>query len=310
MISPSGFSPTSILLLGFGEAGSAIASGLCGDGGWREQDDARSLRVIDIACETGVRGEAMRGRAQQLGVELASGYVDHGDVDLVISVVTGEDAVAAARMAGPVLSAGTLYADFNSITGDQTREVAAQLRDAGIDFVDVAVMGSFHAAGHRTPLLLSGPRAEDMRHFAEATGTPARVLSDGIGDASAVKILRSVLMKGIEALSVECLVAARRQGLVDEVLDNISDVDDIGLAQFVRVLTITHLTHAERRMQEVEKAMQNLSQTGVPAMMSEATRRSHQRTVDARLDPGEVAGIELDEALAILDSQVLGSAEK
>lgn len=301
------FSATTILLLGFGEAGNAIATGLCASDGWRDQDESRRLLVVDTACNTGVRGEAMQRRAQELNVSLSSSYTDLSDIDLVISVVTGDDAIDAARMARDVLTAGSLYADFNSITGDQTRDVAAQLSGCDIDFVDVAVMGSFHAAGHRTPLLLSGPRAQDLCSFAEAIGTPARVLSGGIGDASAVKILRSVLMKGIEALSVECLVAARQQGLVEHVLDNVGDVDDIGLAQFIRVLTITHLTHAERRMQEVEKAMENLERSGVPTLMSEATRRSHQRTVAAKLDPARLVDIDLDRALEILATEVLPS---
>lgn len=299
------FSPKSVLLLGFGEAGTAIVTGLCRDQGWRQQDSSRQLRVIDTACLDGVRGDAMQQRAKSLVVPLSARFENLADVDLVISVVTGEDAVSAARMARPLLKSETVYADFNSITAGQTRAVAAELTPAGIDFVDVAVMGSFLASGHRTPLLLSGPRARKMAEFSELIGTPARLLSDRIGDASAVKILRSVLMKGIEALSVECLVAAHRQGLVEEVLDNVSDVDDLGFAEFVKVLTVTHLTHAERRMQEVEKAIQNLEETGVPCLMSDAVRRSHQRTVAAGLDPVEVAGIDLDSALELLDSKVI-----
>jgi len=248
----------------------------------------------------------MRARSDGLGVSVSERYTEAvTDPDLVISVVTGEEAAAAAREARPLLRSGALYADFNSITGPQTRAVAEELTPGGIDFVDVAVMGSFLAAGHRTPLLVSGQRSADLCRFADSIGTPARTLSENVGDASAVKILRSVLMKGIEALSVECLVAARRQGLVEQVLDNIGDVDAIGLAEFIRVLTVTHLTHARRRMEEVEKAMQNLEETGVPALMSDAIRRSHQRTVAAELDPAAVAGIDLDQALEILDAQVI-----
>jgi hypothetical protein len=115
-------------------------------------------------------------------------------------------------------------------------------------------------------------------------------------------------MKGIEALSVECLVAARRQGLVEQVLDNVGDVDARGFAETLRVLTVSHLTHAKRRMEEVEKAIQNLEETQVPALMSDAVRRSHARTVDAALDAGELAGIDLQTALEILDARVVGGA--
>lgn len=70
-------------------------------------------------------------------------------------------------------------------------------------------------------------------------------------------------------------------------------------------MAITHLAHAKRRMEEMEKAMQNLDETGVPALMSEAIRRSHQRTVDACLDPAEIADVDLDTAIRILDEQVV-----
>ena len=309
-MSAGGFSPGTVTLLGLGEAGSAIALGLCGPDGWRGAAPDRRLMGIDTALGEGARGEAMAARMAGLEVPARRDYGDSlSGADLVISVVTGEDATAAARMARPWLRPGTLYADYNSITGPQTRAVAAELTPAGVDFVDVAVMGSFLGLGHRTPLLISGPRGADMAAFAAACGTPARVLGDGIGEASAVKILRSILMKGIEALCVECLVAARRQGLVQPVLDSLGDVDDLGFAGMMRVLTVTHPVHARRRMEEVEKAIQNLEETGVPVLMSDATRRSHRRTVDAGLDPGQVTGLDLDAVLAILDEVLTKSGD-
>ncbi len=302
------FEPASVALLGFGEAGSVLAGGLCAADGWlAAAPGTRELQVIDTALGQGERGRAMLARLASLGLTGQATYTEAlARADLVISVVTGEDALPAARMARPWLRPGCLYADFNSITGDHTRAVAAELAPAGIDFVDVAVMGSFLANGARVPLLLSGPRAPDLLNFATAIGTPARVLGEQIGAASSVKILRTIMMKGIEALAVECLVAARRQGLVDEVLDNVSDVDQVGFANWLRVLTVSHLTHARRRMEEVDKAIDNLEQTGITPIMSPATRRSHLRTVQAGLASGETSGIDLDTALRLLDERVIG----
>ena len=300
------FKPRTVALLGLGEAGTAIAAGLCSDGGWRAAEAGRQVIAIDVALGEGALGAAMAARADTLALPITRDYSEAlSSADLVISVVTGEDAPVAARMARAWLRPGTIYADFNAITGPQVKTVAAELTPAGIDFVDVAVMGSFKAVGHRIPLVLAGPRAGDLATFAAAIGAPVKVLSDGIGDASAVKILRSILMKGIEALSVEFLVAARRQGLVDQVLDNFGDVDALGLAEFVKIMATTHLAHAKRRMEEMEKAIENLEETGVPALMSAAIRRSHQRTVDAGLDPAEIADVDLDTAIRILDEQVV-----
>jgi 3-hydroxyisobutyrate dehydrogenase-like beta-hydroxyacid dehydrogenase len=294
------FEPQAITILGFGEAGSTIARGLCEQG-----VDATQLQAVDTDLHQGSRGERMKRQAEQYGVAVKAEYTDAiATSDLVISVVTGEDATAAANMAKPWLKSGTLYADYNSITGPQTRRVAAVFDASGIDFVDVAVMGSFMASGHAAPLLVAGERAQDMTDWANSVAIPARLLNEKVGDASAVKILRSIMMKGIEALSVECLVAAHRQGLVDQVLDNVGDVDSIGFSNWVKTLTVTHLVHAKRRMEEVEKAIENLNETGMQALMSEATRQSHLRTVQAGFDAAEVADLDLKGALTMLDQRI------
>ncbi len=297
------FEPKLITILGFGEAGSSIASGIYVPG-----SNSCKVQVIDTALDKNPRGKQMAARANALGLPASAEYTGAlSGSDLVISVVTGEDAVAAATMAKPWLRPGTVYADYNSITGPQTRAVSEVFADTGVDFVDVAVMGSFKANGHAAPLLISGSRALQVSHWATQKGTPAKVLNDTIGDASAVKILRSIMMKGLEALSVECLVAAHRQGLVDQVLDNVSDVDNMGFANWVKTLTVTHLVHAKRRMEEVEKAMENLQETGMEPLMSDATRRSHLRTVQAGFESAEVDDLDLQAALELLDSRVYSS---
>ena len=295
-----------VVVLGLGEAGIAITGGLCGAHGWREAERGRSVFGVDVVYGQGTRGERMRAHAEACGMQAASQYTEAlANAEVVISVVTGEDAAHAARMARPWLTEGTLYADFNSITGPQTRAVAAELQGAGVHFVDVAVMGSFLASGHKAPLLLSGPEADRFRRFAVSYGAKAEVLNENIGDASSVKILRSVLMKGLEALSVECLVAARRQGLVDEVLENVADVDSMGFASWLSLLTRTHLVHAKRRMEETEKASLNLVETGVADLMTQATRQVLARTAAADLDPSAVSGLSLEAALEMLDRDVM-----
>lgn len=296
------FTPDDITLLGFGEAGTAIARGLSAH---YQRDKTVRLAVIDTAYGVGSRGARMVDNSTLNGLVAGREYNERlAQSKLVISVVTGEQATSAATLAKPWLRPGTLYADYNSITGPQTCAVANVFADTDIDFVDVAVMGSFMANGHKAPLLVSGSRAQDMTDWANAVGTPARVLNNTVGDASAVKILRSILMKGLEALSVECLVAAHRQGLVEQVLDNVSDVDNLGFANWLKTLTITHPVHARRRMEEVEKAIENLNETAVPALMSEATRRSHLRTVNVQLDAAQVADLDLESALELLDEHV------
>jgi len=295
---------TTVAMLGLGEAGTAIATGLARE--WRDADPARRILAVDIALGDNIRGPAINDRARAIGVDIAGTYTPAlAAAGFVVSVVTGVEAMNAALAARPILRPGTLYLDVNTLTGKQTVEIAAKMEEAGIAYVDVAAMGGFNALGHKAPLLLAGPAAERAAAWMRPHGFEVRVLSERAGDASAVKIIRSVMMKGIEALSVECLVTAYRQGLVAEVLDCFADVDAMSFRNFVREMAITHPAHARRRMEEVDKVIENLRETGVEPLMSERTRQSHARTVAADIAPADGGKPELEEALALLSEKVV-----
>ena len=137
------------------------------------------------------------------------------------------------------------------------------------------------------------------------SGFAATVLGPKPGSASSVKMLRSVLMMGVEALGVEAYVAAQRQGILKEVMGCMGDVDAIGFANFVAMLVQTHTVHAQRRWEEMELVGQTLRETGVEPLMTEVIVRSHRRTVDAGIAPADGKVPPLEEALAILSEKVV-----
>ncbi|MCB1740107.1 MAG: NAD(P)-dependent oxidoreductase [Gammaproteobacteria bacterium] len=297
-----------VALLGLGEAGSAIARGLRDE--WRGGDPRRRLVGVDIALTGNARGPAIRARAEQLGVSLDAGYgAVLAEAQAVFSVVTGVQAAQALTAALPHLRPGTLFLDVNTLTGPQAAALAAQAQAAGIDYVDIAAMGGFATDGHRAPFLLAGPAAQRAATWMTPLGFNVRVLSDRAGDASAVKILRSIMTKGIEALAVECLVAAHRSGLVDEVMAGFDDIQARTFQGFLRTLTVTHLQHARRRMEEVDKVNENLFELGMTPLMSEATRRSHARTVDADVARSDDRKLSFEEALQVLSERVVGHTQ-
>jgi 3-hydroxyisobutyrate dehydrogenase-like beta-hydroxyacid dehydrogenase len=258
---------TTIATLGFGEAGTAIASGLAQV--WRRDDPSRRILSVDIALGDNLRGAAINQRARAIGVEIEGNYSERlDDAGAVFSVVTGVEAKNAALAARGRLKPGTLFFDVNTLTGPQTADIAAEMLKAGIDYVDFAAMGSF--------------------------------------DASSVKIIRSVMLKGMEALGVECMVAAHRAGLVEEVLDCFSDVDARTFAGMVKSLTTTHVVHARRRMEEMDKARENLVELGIRPLLAERIRESHARTVDAGVAPDDARVPSFEEALEILSEKVVG----
>lgn len=298
--------PRTVVVLGLGEAGSALARGLAADSGWLT-GNARRLVAVDIALGQGARGEGMAALADRLGI---AAHADYGpwldEADLVMSVVTGEQSLDAARSMAAHLRPGTLYLDLNTVTRAMALDNAAVVEATGARYVDVAVMGTFLGLGHRVPMLLAGPDAENVAAWMTPLGFQPKVLGPVPGSASAVKILRSVLVKGIEALGVECLVAARAQGLQEEVLACLADIDLQPFRDFLATLVTTHLVHAGRRHEEMHLAARNLVETGVEPLMTERTAATLGRTVAAGVAPADGKVPPLDAVLDILAAGVPG----
>lgn len=293
-----------VALLGLGEAGTAISRGLAEH--WRGEDTARRIIGVDTAQKDNVRGPAITERAREIGVEIDDRYTEAlSAAGVVISVVIGVDAKDAAESAKSLLKPGTLYLDVNTLTGKQKADIAASVSAAGVDYVDIAAMGGFSTYGFRAPFVLAGPAAERAAAWMRPLGFDVSVMSDRAGDASAVKIIRSIMVKGLEALGVECMVAAHRAGLTEEVLACFADIDDRTFAGMVKSLTASHTNHAKRRMEEVDKVMENLAELGMEPIMSASTRRSHARTVDADIQPADGINPSFEDAVALLSEKVV-----
>ncbi len=310
------FSPRVIALLGFGEAGSAIARGLCIEGGWRASHDEggprpgdnapRRVIAIDTALDKDARGIALGKTARALDVAIEGHYTEAlSEADLVISAVQGEFARDAATAAAPLLKKGAHFLDLCTITGKMSDEDRAEIETGGGRYIDVAVMGGFFKQGIKAPMLVAGAEAEAAVAWMNANGFVATLLGPKPGSASSVKMLRSVLVKGLEALGVEALVTAQRQGILEEVLGCLGDADDVTLSGFIGMLVQTHIVHAHRRWEEMGLVARTLRETGVDPLMTEAIERSHRRSVDAHIAPADGQVPSLEEALRILSEKVI-----
>lgn len=304
-------SPRVIALLGFGEAGSAIARGLAAEGGWRGPsrpgDNApRRLIAIDTALDRDARGMALGKHARSLDVAIEGGYTEAlRQADLVICAVPGEHALAAAEATAPLLKKGAHYLDLCTVTGKMSDEDRAPIEAAGGRYIDIAVMGGFFKQGIKAPMLVAGVDVEAVVAWMNANGFDAKVLGAKPGSASSVKMLRSVLIKGVETLGVEALVTARRQGILEEVLDCLSDADRMPFRDFIGMLVQTHLVHARRRWEEMGLVATTLRETGVDPLLTEAIEKSLRRTVDAAVAPADGKVPSLADALKILSEKVV-----
>jgi 3-hydroxyisobutyrate dehydrogenase-like beta-hydroxyacid dehydrogenase len=257
---PDSIAPLSaprVALVGFGEAGESFARAH----GWRGE-----ARGWDVLPER-------RAAMAAAGVETADNVGEAlGDRAFLLSLVTADAALAAARDYAPLLPEGALWCDMNSVAPDTKRAAAAAIELAGGRYVDVAVMAPVEK-GMTVPLLVSGPHALAAQPLLEALGfTNTRVVGDEVGRASAIKMIRSVMVKGLEALSWECATAARAAGVFDEVMASLDASEKaVGWAERVAYNRERMETHGLRRAAEMEESAKTLQGLGVEPVMTRGT---------------------------------------
>jgi len=246
-----------VALIGFGEAGEAFV----GAEGWRGQ-----TRAWDILPE---RRAAMAAYGVETGNDAATAL---GGCAFILALVTADSAVEAARDYAPLMPEGALWCDMNSVAPQTKREAAAAIEAAGGRYVDVAVMAPVDK-GMAVPLLVAGPHAIAAQPLLEALGfTSVRVVGDEVGRASTIKMVRSVMVKGIEALSWECAAAAEAAGVFDEVMASLDASEKaIGWAERVAYNRERMEIHGVRRAAEMEESAHTLEGLGVEPVMTRST---------------------------------------
>ena len=261
---------TLITLIGFGEAGTSFANAA------RWNSDARvfDVRPVDsgttlvVVCNTLV--EAIT------------------DSPNVISVVTADAAIDTAGDAAQHIAPGALYFDMNSVSPGSKREAAAYIGAAGGRYVDAAIMAPVKPLLMAVPLLLSGPHAHDGQDALAALGfSNIRIVGDDVGRASTIKMLRSVMYKGVEALTAECLLACEKAGVTDEVLNSFGN--DWATGADYRLDRM--LVHGTRRSAEMAESVKTLTELGIEPLMTRGTteRQAQLGALDIKTPPAGLA---------------------
>jgi 3-hydroxyisobutyrate dehydrogenase-like beta-hydroxyacid dehydrogenase len=253
-----------IAFIGFGEAGQAIAAGL-------REAGAGQLAAWDILLPQSA-GEKLRQAAAASGVRCAQSAADAvGDADIVISAVTAASSVDAAASVKSHFGGRPFVLDINSVSPGRKQETAKLLGDTA-RYVDVAVLAPIHPARHRTPMLLAGPHADAVTPTLADFGMRTSVAGAEIGAAAAIKMVRSVMIKGIEALTLECFLAAARAGVIDEVASSMkNNYPGLDWAKIVPYNLERMASHGERRAAEMEEVADTLRELGVEPLMTNAT---------------------------------------
>jgi 3-hydroxyisobutyrate dehydrogenase-like beta-hydroxyacid dehydrogenase len=254
--------------IGFGEAGPAIAGGLSGEG-------INGIQAYDILQSDAQTVGLIEARANQACVKLSQSPATLADgQEIIISAVTCTDAVDAARSIAPHMGPGQVYLDVNSVSPETKKAVGEIIEASGAAFVEASIMSPIHPNRHKSPMLFCGPSAPALIERLSAFGMNLEDMGPEFGRASATKMFRSIIFKGIEALMQECVVAADQYGVAEKVLDSVGEnypeLDWNALASYFIGRSVMH---GVRRAHEMEEVAETLRAMDMQPFMAEAAAK-------------------------------------
>ncbi|MBX3655753.1 MAG: DUF1932 domain-containing protein [Ramlibacter sp.] len=263
-------------LIGYGEVGKIFCLGL------RSQPGVTAVGAWDLKfTRDDVRGAELDHAALH-GVQAHASARELCEAsDLVISAVTASNTLAVAREAAQHLRAGSVFLDLNSASPGTKQQAAALIDAAGADYVEAGVMTSVPPYGIRVPMLLGGRQAAALAALLGGWGLDAKPVSEKLGVASAIKMCRSVMIKGLEALVIESYATARAYGVEDHVLPTLAetfpsiDWEKQGAYFFSRVVQ-----HGQRRAEEMRESANTVREAGFEPFMARAIADKQQWVAD------------------------------
>ncbi len=211
----------SIAFIGFGEAARAFLEGWRTVPGFATRISAYDIKTDSPDADVRAGKRADYAAANVFGAPAAPEAV--AGAEAIFSVVTADQAHQAAVAALPGIQKGAFFFDCDSCAPQTKERTAVEVDAAGGRYVDVAVMAPVHPHLHRTPLLISGPHAQAAAPLLASLDMAAAVHEGPVGSSSAVKMIRSIMMKGLEALVCECVLAGSKAGVIETVLDSLDD---------------------------------------------------------------------------------------
>jgi 3-hydroxyisobutyrate dehydrogenase-like beta-hydroxyacid dehydrogenase len=280
--------PKRIGLVGYGEVGKIFSAGL--------KPHASAVSAWDLSF-AGPQQAGERDHARQHGVRACGSMRELCQAsELVISAVTASNTLAVAQEAAAHLRPGALFLDLNSASPGTKQQAAAAVEAAGAHYVEAGVMTSVPPYGIRVPMLLGGAQAAALQSVLQGWGMDARAVSEQLGVASAIKMCRSVMIKGLEALVIESYATARAYGVEDHVLPTLQetfpsiDWSRQGAYFFSRVVQ-----HGKRRAEEMRESANTVREAGFEPLMTAAIAAKQQWVAD-QAAAGVFSGVGRDAA--------------
>ncbi|UZF90741.1 NAD(P)-dependent oxidoreductase [Bosea sp. NBC_00550] len=267
----AGSTPATIAFIGFGEVGQSFSRGLLAHG-------AAGIRAYDLLFGSGA-GRRLEDAASQIGVTCGASPAEAGArASFVFSAVTADRAEAVAAEAARWLRPGQIFVDVNSAAPSTKQRAAKAVEASGADYVEAAVMAPVLKPGLKVPILAGGPKAQAAAEALNGLGMSLTPVSEVFGRASAMKLCRSIVIKGLEALMVDCAASCEAWDVKDPVFASLHatfpSIDFHALASDMRERVATH---GVRRAAEMREAAEMLAAAGLAPGLASAVADAQQR---------------------------------
>jgi 3-hydroxyisobutyrate dehydrogenase-like beta-hydroxyacid dehydrogenase len=284
-------------LIGFGEVGQIFGEDLVNAG-------VKQVCAYDKLFENADSAPMLA--TQKLGITAAASAADAAaGADLVICAVTAANDLVAAQAAAPGIK-DAFYLDVNSASPAMKQSAAQVIEQSGGRYVEAAVMSPAPPKRLASPMLIGGPHMKSFISFAQPLGFAGlEPFSETLGQASATKMCRSVIVKGMEALLTESMLSARHYGVQDVVLESLADLFPLGNWETLSHYMISRsIEHGTRKAEEMQEVAHTVAQAGIEPLMSTA---SSKREAWA---PKHMAALEHETLVPLLDAVLEANKQK
>ncbi|MGA8514203.1 MAG: DUF1932 domain-containing protein [Burkholderiaceae bacterium] len=263
-------------LIGYGEVGKTFCAGL------KAKPGVTAMAAWDLKFINAATSAAERAHAAAAGVQACDSMrALCQSATFILSAVTASNTLSVAQEAAKHIRPGSVFLDLNSASPGTKQQCAVAIEAAGAHYVEAGVMTSVPPYGIKVPMLLGGTKASELAAALTAWQLDATQVSDKLGIASAIKMCRSVMIKGLEALVIESYTTARAYGVEDYVLPTLQetypgiDWQEQGAYLFSRVVE-----HGKRRAEEMREAANTVREAGAPPLMAAAIAEKQQWVAD------------------------------
>lgn len=248
-------------IIGFGEVGQIFAKGLL--------EKNERVFIYDILLEK--NRDLIIDKIDNMGARAVEGIEQIGEsCQLIISLVSSTASETVAERAAKGISKGAIFLDLTTSTPQVKARSEKLIASSGGIYVDASIMGTVATEQERVPLLIAGEHSENIQALLNSLGFNAQSLNHLNGGAASIKLLRSIFMKGLEALTLETMITAKNYGVSDEVMQSISKtINNNDFTDFANALITTHVIHKNRRYKEVLDSCNLIKEAGLPPYVTE-----------------------------------------